>query len=276
MRSYSRFAVAAPALAFLAAALLASCGQSGAPESDPQTAPATGVVTIRPGEVALLCDAINEPTIFTATEPDATGVFVVREYSKTNNGDLARTQRARWGEEEGSAGSRVRAINDENGVMIATVLWLNEGMLDDASAAYTPPLVRVQTADSPEARGASLDCRWYARTRVIGFTGQRSFVVVEDADGDLIYRSFDFSNAARAQRVELDGAQRTTTFNVEVRDGREMTRPDVTQFEFDNQGITYRVFTAANAPPALSVLRGETITQSDTITAYQAPPAVAE
>lgn len=266
MRSYSRFAAAA-----LVAATLAACGQSRAPEPEPQTAPASGVVSIRPGEVALLCDAINAPTILTATEPDATGVFTLREYDKANNGDLTRERRARWGEEEGAAGSRIRAMTDESGAMIASVRWLNEGMLEDASAAYTPPLVGVQIEGGP-----SLDCRWYARTRALGFTGQRSFVVAEDADGDLIYRSFDFSNAARAQRVELDGAQRTTTFNVEVRDGREMTRPDVTQFEFDNQGITYRVFTAANAPPALSVLRGEAVTQSDTITAYQAPPAVAE
>ncbi len=271
MRSYSRFAAAALALVMIAPLALTACGQSRAPEPEPQTAPASGVVAARPGEVALLCDAINEPTILTATEPDATGVFTVREYNKANNGDLTRERRARWGEEEGAAGSRIQPINDENGAMIASVRWLNEGMLEDASAAYTPPLVGVQIEGGP-----TLDCRWYARTRALGFTGQRSFVVAEDADGDLIYRSFDFSNAARAQRVELDGAQRTTTFNVEVRDGREMTRPDVTQFEFDNQGITYRVFTAANAPPALSVLRGGNVAQSDAITAYQAPQAVAE
>ena len=72
MRSYSRFAAAA-----LAAATLAACGQSRAPEPEPQTAPASGVVSIRPGEVALLCDAINAPTILTATEPDATGNVVM-------------------------------------------------------------------------------------------------------------------------------------------------------------------------------------------------------
>lgn len=271
MRSYQRFAAAALAAVLLAPLSLSACGQSRAPEPAPETAPATGVVAPRPGAVALLCDAINEPTVLTATEPDATGVFVLNEYSKTTNGDLTRTRRARWGQEEGAAGSRIRPINDESGAPIANVRWLNEGMLEEPSEAYTAPLAGVQLEG-----GASLDCRWYARTRVLGFTGQRSFVVAEDADGDLIYRSFDFSNAARAQRLELDGAQRTTTFNVEVRDGREMTRPEITQFEFDNQGVTYRVFTAADAPPALSVLRGQTVTQSDTITAYQAPQAVGE
>jgi hypothetical protein len=70
------------------------------------------------------------------------------------------------------------------------------------------------------------------RTRLMGFTGRRTIVVSEDADGDLIYHSYDFADAAEAAPIDVSENGRTTTFSLEVRDGAETSTAEVTRYVF--------------------------------------------
>src|SRR6185436_20100374 len=111
--------------------------------------------------------------------------------------------------------------------------------------------------------------RWLPRTRVAGFTGRRSFVIHEDADGDLIYTTFDFANAA-TQPIDQSDNGRSTAFSVEARDGREQLRADSAEFSFNGRGVfSYRIdLSLAAGTGTLKVLRNGAEVQSEPLTAF--------
>jgi hypothetical protein len=107
------------------------------------------------------------------------------------------------------------------------------------------------------------------RTRLMGFTGRRSFVISEDASGDLIYTAYAFTDAAAAKPVALSDNANTTTFTLEVRDGREAITPDHSEYRFEHQGYTYLITANKNQTGVLAVLYGGHEVQSEPITAFQ-------
>lgn len=104
----------------------------------------------------------------------------------------------------------------------------------------------------------------------MGFTGRRSFVVHEDADGDLIYTSYDFADASSAQTIELSDNGRTTTFSNEVRGGVENVTPESTQFRFNTlDRYTYVVTIETGGSGTLEVLHNGAWTQGEPLIAVQ-------
>jgi hypothetical protein len=107
----------------------------------------------------------------------------------------------------------------------------NPGMITDPKAATTPTFTSIRIA------GAQWNCRWLERTRLMGFSNRRTVIITQDADGRLEYRSYDFKNAAKLKRIELDDAQQTTTTSLDIKGGRESLRG----FQFRRGGFTYEV-----------------------------------
>ncbi|GAM97690.1 hypothetical protein U91I_01317 [alpha proteobacterium U9-1i] len=214
---------------FLIAALilLAACGPR--PE---QTAPSS-TVPRQADHLWFICDAIDAPTLF-VFERDGDTVRVA-EYDKPNGAIVTRHEFIA-GAEEGAAGSVYTSLL-RDGADAGAVRALNPGMLETPGAAFTTPISSVRLDDR------TVSCRWLPRTRLMGFTGRRTIVVHEDADGDLIYTSYDFANAASAAAIELSDNARTTAFSLEVRGGGETLNADGVVFQFQADSETEIIVT---------------------------------
>jgi len=248
-----------PLVATLAFAL-AACGQPEAPP--PLLEPAQ--VTPAP---LFICDATSAPVVLVFSAP-ANGVSEVVQYDKPNGALIQRTSYT-MGDGDGAAGSIYTPLL-QNGVEAGHVRQINSGMLETPASAYTPVYSSVRIGERDIA------CRWMPRTRVFGFTGRRSFIVHEDADGDLIYTTYDFATAAQAQTIELSDNARTTSFSVEVRNGQETTNAEGSIYSFDNDGFRYLVTLRRDQTGTLAVSRNGESVQEEPLIAFIQGDAAAE
>jgi hypothetical protein len=209
--------------------------------------------------VWFICDAIDAPALFLLERSG--DVVHVSEYDKPNGAIDARNQYAAAAV-EGAAGSMYTTLM-RNGAEAGVVRQLNPAMLETPGAAYTAPFVSVRLGQ------LEATCRWLPRTRVVAFTGRRSVVVHEDVDGDLIYTSYDFADAAASQPIELSDNARTTTFSTEVRGGEERLSGRDAEFRFAAEGgYTYVIRLAADGA-ALQVLHNGAVVQDEPLIGYQ-------
>ncbi len=244
---------------------LSACGQREPAETT--SSPGAPIDSAAPAQAMtfFICDGVDAPVILVASEPeDGRDAVSLREFNKISR-QFEPEHVLTNGEEEGAAGSTYSSLM-ENGADYAVVRRLNPGVLGEPSAAYTDPVtsVRIGTRE--------IGCRWYERARVNGFTNARSLVVTEDADGDLILRTFDFSEAANARRIDLDGAQRSTVFTREIRGGTEETGPEGAIFRFAQDGMTYVVGVPDVGEASFSVQRSAGAPSNETLLAVQTPP----
>lgn len=256
VRTYRRFSWVAPAFALA----IAACGQT------PAAAPAPAPVAEASGpHIWFICDGIDAPVVFVATERDAQGKITLTQYDKPN-GSKAWERSYALGEADPGAGQIYYALKDDAGADAGNVHAINDGVLEDPTAAYTTPITSVTLGEQ------RVSCRWLERTRVLGFTGRRSVVVSEDADGDLIYRSFNFDAPDGARAIELGGAQRTTRFSTEARGGTEETGPAGAIFRFEKDGYRYVVGVPETGEATVAVFEGEQVRQTEHMLAHQTPP----
>lgn len=230
-----------------------ACGQQQAP-------PPPAEIPVRQPPPWFICDAINAPALFVF---DRTGADVrLAEYDKPD-GAIVQRQGYFVGDEEGAAGSVNTELVRDDGVD-GWIRQLNPGMLENPGSAYTLPFVSVRLD------GRNINCRWMPRTRVLGFTGRRSFVVYEDQSGDLIYTSYNFVDAANARPVDLTENGRTTTpFSVEVRNGAEAQTPQALTYTFETQGFRYVVTLNRDGAGTLDAFRDGVALQSEPLVGYQ-------
>jgi hypothetical protein len=248
-------------IALALALSLAACGQQQA------QAPPVEEVTVRVPPPWFICDAVNFPGVFVFDRSNAD--VRVAEYDKPN-GALVQRQSYLAADEEGAAGSIYIALAREDGAE-GSIRQINPGMLETPGSAYTLPFTSVQLD------GHNIDCRWMPRTRVLGFTGRRSFVVYEDASGDLIYTAYDFTDAARAHPIELsENGRSTSPFSLEVRDGTEEQTPQALRYAFQTQGYRYVVTLNRDGTGALDIALNGAMLQSEPLTAYQQGTAPAQ
>ncbi|MEJ0061425.1 MAG: hypothetical protein WDM79_18515 [Terricaulis sp.] len=140
---------------------------------------------------------------------------------------------------------------------------LNSGMLETPAAAYTAPFTSLTLGQR------TMSCRWLARTRLLAFTDRRSLAITEDEDGDLIYTTFNFADAATAQPIDLSDGGRSTTFSLEVRGGEEMVTPAGAQYRFENGEYAYVVAAPAPGGARLEMLRSGRSIQTEPLIAVQ-------
>lgn len=246
--------------AWLAAAfLLAACGQSEPPPlpEPPQR------VTEAPW---FICDALNAPVLL-VFGAETNSVTEVAQYEKPTGAIVQRTSYTLEAS-DGAARSIYRALL-QNGVEVGHVREINAGMLENPASAYTPVLSSVRIGER------ELSCRWMPRTRFMGITGRRTIVVSEDADGDLLYHSYDFVSAAEAQAIEVSENGRTSTFSAEVRGGTEEATPNGVTFTFTSGQFAYLVESRADGTAELNV-SGMRAPQREQFVAYVLGDAATE
>ncbi|MBL8542357.1 MAG: hypothetical protein JNJ63_00975 [Hyphomonadaceae bacterium] len=206
-----------------------------------------------------ICDGIDAPALYVfEREGD---VVRVAKYDKPNGAIVERSE-YQAAAEEGAAGSVYTGLM-QNGAEAGAARQINPGMLETPGAAYTPPFSSIRLGEE------QITCRWLPRTRLIGFTGRRSFVVHEDGSGDLIYTTYDFAAAAQQPPIELSENGRTTPFSVEARGGEERLTPNGAEYTFDNRGYRYVVTVSRDGTGALTVLQNGAEVQSEPLIAFQ-------
>ncbi|HYD87852.1 MAG TPA: hypothetical protein VEA80_10280 [Vitreimonas sp.] len=251
-----RRAVLASAIAFLAA-----CGQ---PQQE--APPPVEEIVVRVPPPWFICDGINEPAVFVFNRNGEN--VQVAEYEKPSGAIVQRN--GYYTAEEGAAGSIYYDLWRDAGPG-GDIRQLNPGALETPGSAYTPVFTSV------ELDRREINCRWMPRTRVLGFTGRRSFVVHEDASGDLVYTAYNFADADRARPIELSENGRTTTpFSVEVRDGAETQTPQGVTYTFETQDFRYVVQLNRDGTGALDVSRDGVAMQSEPLIGYQQGTAQAQ
>lgn len=229
-------------LAALAAVLvLAACGQAEPPPPLPE--PEQTAATPAPW---FICDAIGAPValVFGA---QTNGTTEVVQYDKPNGALVQRTSYT-LGDGDGAAGSVYTPLL-QNGADAGHVRQINSGMLENPASAFTPAYTSVRIGERDIA------CRWMPRTRLMGFTGRRTIVISEDADGDLLYHSYDFSSAAQAQPIDVSENGRTTTFSLEARDGQEAVDANGARYTFQADAETQIIVTAPRNGTGTIVVR---------------------
>ncbi len=241
--------------ALLALFALSSCGNP-APHAD---LPEVRAAIAGPW---FICDGIDAPVVYVfadGPEDQRTHLLQIDKITGQTvfDGELT------LGPPEGAAGSVYTTLLLE-GAEVGAVRQINPGVLETPGDAYTSPFSSVSF------RGEQTSCRWMPRTRLLGFTAQRSVLVYEGDSGDLIYTTYDFGAAAGQTPIELSNNGRTTTFSAEVREGEENLGPDGVSFSFtapDN--YAYRVFTERDGEGRIDVLRDDTLIQTEALIAFQ-------
>jgi hypothetical protein len=238
----------------LAFALLSACSPAPAPRAEPE-APLPPPAA----EPWFICDGLDQPIVLVFERMGRAARAT--EYSK--NGAQTQTYTFSLGQAEGAAGSIYTPLQ-RDGAEAGHVRQFNAGVLETPGAAYTTPISSVRIGER------DISCRWLPRTRLTGFTEARSFVVHEDADGDLIYSSFNFADASSARLIELTENGRTTTFSAEARDGQEHVRPESTEFRFAAPpNFTYVITRTRDGAATLVVLRDGAEVQRESVIAAQ-------
>ena len=252
-------------LLFLAALMLAACGNPtrsapAATTQTPATPAATAQAVAHQSQIWFFCDGIDAPVIYLFADTPDDGQVRFIEYDK-RNGATVRSLDLGIGEGEGAAGSIYTPLTN-SGHDFGHVRQVNAANFETPAAAYTTPYTSVHIENR------DVECRWLPRTRVAAFTGRRSFVIHEDADGDLIYTTYDFANAATEALDQSDNG-RTTRFSVEVRGGQENVRPDGSDYTFPGRdGFSYHISLKIDGSGLLQVLRNGAQIQSEPLTAY--------
>lgn len=241
-----------PFILLLAISALVACGQSPAPAAP---APQTPTAVSGPW---FICDGVDAPALFVF---ERSGLEVrVAEYDKPNGAIVERGAYA-VGAEEAALGSVYTALLHD-GAEAGALRQTNPAVLDSPGAVYTPRISEVRLGDR------HISCRWLPRTRLIGFTGRRSIVVHEDADGDLIYSAFNFADAAGAAPIALSENGVSTPFSAETRGGEEALGRGSAEFRFAAEGYTYVVLVSRDGTGRLDVLRDGEQAQSEPLIAF--------
>ncbi len=250
------------AAVFLALAVVGCNQQAEAP-----AAPEEEQVFMRVPPPWFICDSINSGAVIVFDRnPD--GDVRVAEYQKSD-GSIVQRIGYFVGDEEGAAGSvNTELVRDQGSD--GWVRQTNAGMLETPGSAYTPRFV------SALLDGRDVQCRWLPRTRVIGFSGRRSFVVHEDASGALTYTAYNFTDASTRP---VDGAEnaRTTTSSLELTGGLAGQTPEATTYTFETQGFRYVLSLNRDGTGSLDVTRDGAPLSNEPLIGYQqgTPPAPA-
>lgn len=240
----------------LAILLLSACGQRGAP---PAPAPAAPSAT---APIWFICDAIDAPRLLLLERRTVDRRVRVQRFEKPSGASLGEAE-IEIGEAEGAAGSLYTPLS-RAGAEYGVIRQTNPGMLEAPGSAYTPRIVSVRLGEE------EVECRWLPRTRLMAFTGRRSIVVHEDADGDLIYSSFNFDDPNAQTPIDLSENGRSTPFSAEVRGGEEALSPEGARFNFTApDGYVYAIETRRDGTGRLAVAQDGSPVQEEPLVAFQ-------
>lgn len=246
----------------VAAAALAACSPGAPPHatgtSTAASATATSAETLQ--NAWFICDGTDAPTVlaFFGGPPGHTARMI--EYTKPTGATAGPQVEYQLGEGDGAMGSIYTPLL-LNGAEAGRIRAANPGMLETPGSAYTEVITEVTLGER------SISCRWLPRTRLMGFSGKRTFVISEDADGDLIYDTYDFSRPP-SPPIDVSENGRTNTFSAEVRGGTEHSAPPGVVFRFEKAGYRYEVHADTGRATVL-VFRGDRLLQTENMEAVE-------
>ncbi len=188
-----------------------------------------------PRQAWLLCDGLDQPEIAVASLPDPSGQVTISIFSKAQPPAPPRAEVFHLGEPSPGAGQIYWPLTDSKGREAGNFHAFNPGALDSPADAFTPTFTSMAIGQTQAG------CRWLARTRFMGFSARRSYLVTQAADGSLEYQTFDFKDAAGAKPVQPDGAQRSTSPTLDIKGGRETATPTGRLFVFESRGYRYTI-----------------------------------
>jgi hypothetical protein len=231
-------------------------GFSGQPFERSQSFWNTGPYT---GRIWFICSSMDYDDVAVITLPDRRRrINIINPLLKGNPAYF------RLGEPDPGAGQIYWPISDEDGKQIGALHAFNPGALDDQKAATTATFTSILLPGP----GGQWNCRWLERTRLMGFSARRTVIITQGADGGLEYRTYDFKDAGKLKRIELDGAQQTTTASLDIRGGRKSARG----FQFQHGGFTYEV-TADPKGAAIAVRNNGKTALREPLIAWTIAPA---
>lgn len=239
---------------------LTACGQPAAPPPAEEQQ-----VAMRVPPPWFICDALNAPAVIVF---DRNSLDVrIAEYQKPD-GSIVQRMGYTVGDEDGAAGSVNTELMRDQGTD-GWVRMTNAGMLETPGSAYTPRFAST-TLDGREIR-----CRWIPRTRVIGFTSRRTFVVSEDASGALTYAAYNLEDAANARVTSGAENSQTTASSLQLGGGVAGQTPEATTYTFDTQGFRYLISLNRDGTGSLDVTRDGAPLSNEPLIGYQQglPPA---
>ena len=209
----------------------------------------------------IICDGLAAGRLYVVGLPNATRGVTVTTYDKTSTAAPS-SQDLTLGQPDPGAGQVYWPLTGTGGADAGNLHAINPGVLTSPVDAFTP------TFTSAKIGAAETSCRWVARTRVMGFSARRTFLITQADDRTLTYQTFDFKDAAKAKPVEPDGAQRTSTPTLQIVGGHE----SAAGFSFENNGYTYQV-EAGPAGASVTVLKGGQQVQQEAMNAWTLAPA---
>ena len=95
-------------------------------------------------------------------------------------------------------------------------------------------------------------------------------VVHEDADGDLIYSSFNFDDPNGQSPIDLSENGRSTPFSTEVRGGEEALSPEGASFQFAApEGYSYAIEARRDGTGRIAVTQNGALVQEEPLVGFQ-------
>src|SRR5262249_21492129 len=245
---------------FAAAAAPAACSPAAPPHPAGTSSTATGTSAETLQNAWFICDGTDAPTVlaFFGGPPGQTARMI--EYTKPTGATAGPQVEYQVGEGDGAMGSIYTPLL-LNGAEAGRIRAANPGMLEPRGSACTEVITEVTLGER------SISCRWLPRTRLMGFSGKRTFVISEDADGDLIYDTYDFSRPP-SPPIDVSENGRTNTFSAEVRGGTEHSAPPGVVFSFAKNGYRY-VVNADTGRAQVQVFRGDRLLQTEDMAAVE-------
>ena len=227
---------------------------------EPFAASRSFVADLSPRQAWFICDSLGFNQIFVIGLPDESRRIEVLAYDRNTPGSRPRGRRSGASASPG-AGQVYWPLTTGAGTEAGNLHAFNPGALSVPGDATTP------TFTSARIGGADASCRWVARTRLMGFSARRTFLVTQAPDGGLEYRTFDARDAGTAKPVAADGAQRSTTPSLDIKGGEETPGG----FVFSNKGYAYTV-TAGPTGGRVDITRGATAIGSEPLIAWTIAP----
>jgi hypothetical protein len=209
-----------------------------------------------------LCDGIDRPAAMIVGLPDASGNIAVVSLDKARPGHHAPAS-FRLGSPDPGAGQIYWPLRTPGGAEAGYLRAFNPGMIDDPASATTATFTEVKIGQTVTA------CRWRPDILVEALGAHRSYLVTREA-GQLVYRTFNYDQAAAAQPLPDSGAARTTPPSLEIRGGTETPTATGRLYAFDNEGYRYTVEVGDAAHPhgAVMVVRSGRQVASEPLEAY--------
>jgi hypothetical protein len=277
-------------LNILALALcLAACDQAQAPQAGPSAAPAAAAsdqVQPAPRSAAppgfagapyaasrtffklqdhyppawFLCDGIDRPAAMIVGLPDAASNITIISLDKANPGHHSQAS-FRLGQPDPGAGQVYWPLTTGGGAEAGYLRAFNPGMIEDPASATTATFTEIKIGET------TTSCRWRPGILLEALGARRSYLVTREA-GQLVYRTFNYAQAAAAQPLPDSGPARTTPPSLEIRGGTETTTPTGRLYVFENNSYRYTVEIGADHRGAVMVVKAGRQVAAEPFQAY--------